>query len=195
MSEYNLEILTFIMFGMVTFSAVFYNGLSLVQKMMLVYMFLFTLHEWEETRFPGGFAKLMLKFFKLKTTPNQIHAAHIPVTILLIIITFVPFFTQYTLLALVPVYLGLFETFIHIIGIKLHKMEKPYTPGLITAMCLGLTSIISLLNLSNNNLLQSWDYVWGILIMFLCFGAMQRTVIAIYGLGYKDLIANLKNNQ
>ena len=31
--------------------------------------------------------------------------------------------------------------------------------------------------------------------MFLCFGAMQRTVIAIYGLGYKDLIANLKNNQ
>lgn len=30
------------MFGMVTFSAVFYNGLSLVQKMMLVYMFLFT---------------------------------------------------------------------------------------------------------------------------------------------------------
>ena len=42
MSEYNLEILTFIMFGMVTFSAVFYNGLSLVQKMMLVYMFLFT---------------------------------------------------------------------------------------------------------------------------------------------------------
>ena len=98
-------------------------------------------------------------------------------------------------MALVPVYLGLFETFIHIIGIKLHKIEKPYTPGLITAMCLGLTSIISLLNLSNNNLLQSWDYVWGILIMFLCFGAMQRTVIAIYGLGYKDLIANLKNNQ
>ena len=81
MREYNLEILTFIMFGMVTFSAVFYNGLSLVQKMMLIYMFLFTLHEWEETRFPGGFAKLMLKFFKLKATPNQIHAAHIPVTI------------------------------------------------------------------------------------------------------------------
>ena len=67
--------------------------------------------------------------------------------------------------------------------------------GLITAMCLGLTSIIALLNLSNNNLLQSWDYVWGILIMFLCFGAMQRTVIAIYGLEYKDLIANLKNNR
>ncbi len=192
MREYNLEILTFIMFGMLTFSALFYNCLNLVQKTMLVYMFLFTLHEWEETRLPGGFAKLMLKFFKLKATPTQIHAAHIPVTVLLIIITFVPFFTQYTLLTLVPVYLGLFETFIHIIGIKLHKMEKPYTPGLITALCLGLTSIIAMINFSSNHLLQSWDYVWGLLIMFICFGAMQRTVIAIYGLGYKDLIDNLK---
>ena len=160
---------------------------------MLVYMFLFTLHEWEETRLPGGFAKLMLKFFKLKATPTQIHAAHIPVTVLLIIITFVPFFTQYTLLTLVPVYLGLFETFIHIIGIKLHKMEKPYTPGLITALCLGLTSIIAILNFSRNNLVQNGDYLWGLLLMFICFGAMQRTVISIYGLGYKDLIANFKN--
>ena len=193
MREYTLEILTFLMFGMVTFSAVFYNSLNLVQKLMLAYMFLFTLHEWEERRFPGGFAKLMLKFFKLKATPSQIEAAQIPVTILLILITFVPFFYPYALLALVPVYLGLFETFIHIIGIKLHKMEKPYTPGLITALCLGLTSIIAILNFSRNNLVQNGDYLWGLLLMFICFGAMQRTVISIYGLGYKDLIANFKN--
>ena len=38
MREYNLEILTFIMFGMVTFSAVFYNGLSLVQDDVSLYV-------------------------------------------------------------------------------------------------------------------------------------------------------------
>ena len=88
----------------------------------------------EETRFPGGFADLMVKFFRVKASVNQIAAAHIPVAVLLIVITFVPFFTQLPVLALVPIYLGLFETFIHLVGIKLHKMEKPYTPGMVTGI-------------------------------------------------------------
>ena len=128
MKKYNLEMLTLIMFGMVSCCAVFYNQLGLIQRIMIGYMFLFTLHEWEETRFPGGFAKLMSRFFGLEVTQDKENASHIPVVVLLIVITFIPFFTQSSLLALVPVYLGLFEAFIHIVGIKIHKMKKPYTP-------------------------------------------------------------------
>ena len=192
MKKYNLEIITFIMFGMVSFSAIFYNQFTLIQKIMIGYMFLFTLHEWEETRFPGGFAKLMSKFFGLEVTQDKEDASHIPVVVLLILITFVPFFTQSPLLALVPVYLGLFEAFIHIVGIKIHKMKKPYTPGLVSALLLCVESVSVLIIFSKNQFLQSAGYVWGILLMFLCFALMQRTVIAIFGLGYKDLIANVK---
>ena len=91
MKKYNLEMLTLIMFGMVSCCAVFYNQLGLIQRIMIGYMFLFTLHEWEETRFPGGFAKLMAKFFGLEVTQDKENASHIPVVILLIVITFVPF--------------------------------------------------------------------------------------------------------
>lgn len=159
---------------------------------MIGYMFLFTLHEWEETRFPGGFAKLMSKFFGLEVTQDKENASHIPVVILLIVITFVPFFTQSPLLALVPVYLGLFETFIHIVGIKIHKMEKPYTPGLVSALLLCVASVSVLTIFLKNELVKGTGYALGILFMFLCFALMQRTVIAIFGLGYKDLIADIK---
>lgn len=91
-----------------------------------------------------------------------------------------------------PVYLGLFETMIHLVGIKLHKMNKPYTPGMITGIMLGITSVIVLVVFSQNMLLSRSGYAWGVPLMILCFAAMQRSVLAIYGLGYKFMIENVK---
>ena len=192
LKKYNLEILTVVFFGTITICAVFSKQLGLIQRIMLGYMFLFTLHEWEETRVPGGVADLMVQFFGVKANPDQIAAAHIPVAVLLLVVTFVPFFAQLPILSLVPIYLGLFETFIHLVGIKLHKMAKPYTPGMITGIMLGITSVIVLVIYSKEQLLSGSGYVWGIPLMILCFAAMQRTVLAIYGLGYKYVIANVK---
>ena len=114
------------------------------------------------------------------------------VVVLLIVITFVPFFTQLPLLALVPVYLGLFEALIHIVGIKIHKMKKPYTPGMVSAILLGISSIVVLTIFSKEQMVQGIEFLWGVLLTFLCFAIMQRTVIAIFDLGYKDMIANMK---
>ena len=192
LKKYNLEILTVIFFSMIIMCIVFCKDLGLIQKIMLGYMFLFTLHEWEEMRIPGGFADLMVKFFGVKVNSEQIAAAHIPVAVLLLVITFVPFFTQLPILALVPIYLGLFEAFIHIVGIKLHKMDKPYTPGMATGIILGITSVIVLITYSKEQLLSISGYIFGIPLMIICFAAMQRTVLAIYGLDYKFMMANIK---
>ena len=194
LKKYNLEILTVIFFGMIIMCIVFCKDLGSIQKIMLGYMFLFTLHEWEEMRIPGGFADLMVKFFGVKVNSEQIAVAHIPVAVLLLVITFVPFFTQLPILALVPIYLGLFEAFIHIVGIKLHKMDKPYTPGMATAIILGITSVIVLITYSKEPLLSISGYIFGIPLMIICFAAMQRTVLAIYGLDYKFMMANIKKN-
>ena len=190
--KYNLEIMTVIFFGTITICAVFGSQLGLIQRIMLGYMFLFTLHEWEETRFPGGFADLMVKFFGVKADSDLTAKAHIPVAVLLLVITIVPFFTQVPTLSLVPVYLGLFETLIHLAGIKIHKMDKPYTPGMVTGIMLGITSIAVLVIYAKKQLMNGSGYAWGIPLTILCFAAMQRTVLAIYGLGYKFVIANVK---
>ena len=119
--KYHLELLTLVMVAMIGFAMVFVPELTLIQKFMLAYMLLYTFHEWEENRFPGGFSKLMAKFFGLDVTKEKEELSHIPVAVLLIAITFVPFFWQNNILALIPVYLGIFEALVHVAGIKLHK--------------------------------------------------------------------------
>ena len=191
--KYNLEIMTAIFFGVMTFCSVFVKDLSLIQRIMLGCMFLYTLHEWEESRFPGGFMDLMAKFFGVRISSEQAAASHIPVAVFLLVIMLVPFFTQLPILALVPVYLGLFEMFIHIAGIRIHRMKKPYTPGMITGIILGIVSAAVLITFSKERLLSGSGYAWGALITILCFVAMQRTVLAIYGLSYKSVMTNVKN--
>ena len=192
MKKYNLEILSLIMFGMISACAVFFKQLGLVQRVMLGYMFLFTLHEWEENRIPGGFSELMAKLFGIRITSEQEAASRIPVAVLLILITFVPFFTQSGLIALIPVYLGIFEAIVHLAGIKLHRMDKPYTPGLITALCMCAASVCVLIVFSRQQIVRGAEYGWGVLLMILSFIAMQRSVIAIFGLSYKDLAKTAK---
>ena len=172
---------------------IFVPELSVVQKFMLAYMLLYTLHEWEENRFPGGFSKLMAKFFGLELSGEREKMAHIPVAVLLVVITFVPFFWPNGIIALVPVYLGVFEALVHVAGIKLHKMSKPYTPGMVTALALLALSVYTLVVFSKQGIVSGADYVFGFLCMVLCFVAMQRTVISIFGLGYKDIIAKAKS--
>lgn len=141
---------------------------------------------------PGGFSKLMAKFFDIRLTQEKEDASHIPVSVLLIVITFVPFFTQSGLIALIPIYLGIYEAIVHIAGIKLHKMKKPYTPGMITALLLLVASVFSLVIFSTQQIVRGAEFGWDVLLMFLSFFIMQRTVIAIFGLGYKDLASVIK---
>ena len=191
--RYNLEVFSFLMLLMIGFSMILIPELTVMQKYLLGYMFLYTLHEWEESRLPGGFSKLMAKFFGLELTKEKEKLAHIPVAVLLIVITIVPFFVQNPVIVLVPVYLGIFEAVVHVVGIKLHKMSKPYTPGMVTALALLALSICALVSFAKHDLVSGKDYVIGVLCMFVCFASMQRTVIAIFGLGYKDIIAKAKS--
>ena len=152
-------------------------------------MFLFVLHEWEENRFPGGFANLMTKFFGIPADREKLEWAHIPVSVLLIVVLLIPYlFDSIAMLTLIPAFLGVLEGFIHIVGIKLHKMTKPYTPGMVTALCLLALSVWVFWNFSSMQLVSGTDSILGDVCMILAFAGMQRTVIAIYGLHYSDLI-------
>ena len=186
--KYNLEMLTAIMVVIIV-TTVCLPDLSLVRKILAVYMFLFILHEWEEIRFPGGFANLMTKFFGISPNREQLEWAHVPVAVLLIVILLIPYlFDSVAMLTLIPAFLGVFEGFIHIVGIKLHKMKKPYTPGMVTAICLLAVSIWVFWTFASMHLVSGKDFILGAVCMILAFACMQRAVISMYGLHYIDLI-------
>lgn len=190
--KYNLEFLTALMVVVMVITFCLPSP-SLVRKVLAVYMLLFILHEWEEMRFPGGFANLMTKFFGISTSREKLEWAHVPVSVLLAVIVLIPYlFDSVPMLTLIPAFLGICEGLIHVIGIKLHKMTKPYTPGMITALCLLVTSVWVFWTFASTHLVSGTDFILGAVFMILAFACMQRTVIAIYGLHYSDLIESAK---
>lgn len=193
LKKYNLELLTALMFGMVTLSAVLHPTSSLNQKILLIYMFLFTLHEWEENRFPGGFTNIMEGMIGKKFSDDAKQMSHIPVLVLLLLIHIIPYiFDSIVWLTLIPVCLGIFEGFVHTMGVKLSKAKKFYTPGMITAYCMLAFSIFVIYYFISHSMATGKDFCLGFLCMFASFAIMQNRVLAINGIKYSDMLAIMK---
>ena len=127
--KYNLEIMSCIFAVMVVVGVSNWAELSALRQMTIIFMILYTLHEWEESRFPGGFYRIF--FGQCTVDPNiSEEKLHFPVAVYLLIILFVPFiFDNMVVFALIPLVLALFEGFIHTAGIVIHQIKKPYSPG------------------------------------------------------------------
>ena len=194
--KYNLEILTTLMFAFVSIVAIFNNTPSITQKMLVADVFLFTLHEWEENRFPGGFVKIMEGMIGKKFSDDAKELSHIPVIILLLLIHIVPYiFDSVVFLSLVPVFLGVFEGFVHTMGVKLSKAKKFYTPGMGTAYMMLGVSIFNICYLAVNKMITGTDVLLGFVCMFVSFAIMQNRVLAINGISYKDMLNIIKTKK
>ena len=88
--NYNLEILTAVLVIVFGVSLFFWNSLTLAGKALLGFMVLYTLHEWEESRFPGGFYDLFFGGFGVEITASEARM-HLPVAIYILIMLLVPF--------------------------------------------------------------------------------------------------------
>lgn len=193
LGKYNLELLTVIMLAMVAITAVRLPDVSIVRRILAVYMVLFTLHEWEETRYPGGFSAMMQKLMGVQFDADAEKQSHIPVFVLLLTILIIPYLLDSVIvLALIPVFLGLFECFVHVVGIKVHKTKRPYTPGMVTALCMLIVSVYAIYYYAAHDLAGGKDFLLGAICMVASFAVMQNRVLAICGVGYRDMAAAMK---
>ena len=192
--KYNLELLTTLMFTFVAMVAIFNTAPSLTQKMLVAYVFLFTLHEWEENRFPGGFVNIMEGMIGKKFSEDAKELSHIPVIILLLLIHIIPYFLDSVVfLTLIPVFLGVFEGLVHTMGVKLSKSKNFYTPGMGTAYMMLALSVFNIYYLITNKMITGKDCLLGIVCMFVSFAVMQNRVLAINGISYKDMLNIIKS--
>lgn len=160
---------------------------------MLVYVFLFILHEWEEMKYPGGFADLISNMLKIEINEDIKRATRIPTSILLLTFTITPFILHNYILAIMPlVCLGAFEGLVHIFAIKLFHLNRPYSPGFVTAELQLLTSVIFFIYTLKHNMLTLSDVIIGLVIMIVCFVIMQKTITMQVGFKYSNLPKILK---
>lgn len=187
-AKYNLEVLTFIMVTFIVCVAAFYPTLTIIQRFMIGFMWLFSLHEWEEGRYPGGFVNLIGgKLLKMEVGKETANLSRIPTMILLLGFTIVPFFFDNVWwLVPLPVYLSIFEGLVHIAGIKIFRMMKPYTPGLITALAELVVGGCCLAFIITSCSVEWWEYVVAVVLYFACFMFMQSRLTKLIGIRYRD---------
>ena len=189
---YALEIYTVISILVLVIAGIV-GDLSILQKFVLVYIFLFILHEWEEMKYPGGFADLIAKMIGVDISEDMKRASRIPTSILLLTFTITPFvLSQYPITILPLAFLGLFQGVVHILAIKLFKCPRCYSPGFVTAEIQSVVTIILFTYLIKNNILSGIEYLIGGLIMFACIIVMQKTITMMIGYKYSDVFKNIK---
>ena len=190
--SYALEIYTVISMAALVVAGII-GDLSVLQKFVLVYIFLFVMHEWEEMHYPGGFADLIANMIGVKLNVDMKKMSRIPTSILLLTFTLTPLILHKYPLAILPLaFLGLFEGIVHILAIRLFKCPKFYSPGFVTAEIQAIVSIILFAYLVKAHLVTCTDFIIGLLIMVACFVIMQKTLTVMIGYKYSDLPKMLK---
>jgi len=185
--RYALEIYTVLaMLFMVATS--FMNGLSTIRLFVVVFNFLFILHEWEEGAYPGGFVDLISSLIEVDLTDDLRRASRIPTGVFLVAVTLLPFiFDSIPLFSVTIAVFGCFEGFVHVMGIKIFGLKKKYTPGMVTALMEAVVGIGLICYLAVNHLAAWYDYLGGILLFFICFASMQKTLTLMVGIRYRDM--------
>ena len=91
--------------------------------------------------------------------------------------------------------LSFFEAFIHTVGIKIHRLTKPYTPGLVTAWCMAAVGVVAVITLNRTGMAAAKDYVLGAVFWLLSFVCMDIVIIAGFGKSPAEILATVKGQR
>lgn len=187
-TKYHLEIFTAFVFLLTAADALLFRRLSAGRRIINLFMLLAVLHEWEEKRYPGGFYDLMIQKLHASFSREALERAGCIVIAYWLLITLVPFvFDRVAALLLIPVALNFFEAFIHTAGIFIHHTKKPYTPGMLSAWMMGISSAAVVAFLERNALVTASDYVVGTSLMIGSFLLMDVLIIRSAGMTFSDI--------
>ena len=191
--KYNLEIMSCILAMIIVAGVMNWEVLSLSRRMTLIFMVLYTLHEWEESRFPGGFYRIF--FSKCTINPNvSEERMHLPVAVYLLIILLTPFiFDNMVVFALVPLVLALFEGVIHTAGIVIHQLKRPYSPGMITAWIMFVYAILMTHRVNAELELGVLEWILGVVLTVVSFIIMETRFMKGVGITIKEFQTNMRN--
>ena len=191
----NIYILTLAGIAVAAYMALSWDVMPAGQKALGLFVAGIVLHEWEETRFPGGFFELMMKKFGVEGySEEQVGLAHGCVAIAIVLFAFVPFllWEQAPWLAGVPAILGFFEAVIHIAGIRIHDLKRPYSPGMATALLCLLPASICIVVFAMSDV-PAWQWLLAVLCYLIIFAGMEIGVWSSFGVDPRTIPSRMKD--
>lgn len=170
-----------------------WSSLSLVRKIVNVFAVLSVLHEIEEKYWPGGFLDLMLKKLKINIMDFDSQTAKLYVVILWLVYIFLGYvFDNIIFFVMMTVVLSIFEAFIHTVGIKIHKLSKPYTPGLVSAWLMAIVAIYAVIQFNKLNMIHPADYIIGFVLFVITFAMLAYQTFSLTGLNISETMGRIK---
>lgn len=196
MKHYALEIYTVVAMLLIALVAMFAGELTVIQQFAVWVSFLCILHEWEEGRYPGGFLNLIqANLLQRELDEETKRGSRLVTAVFIFAMTIVPYFLgdRIPMFVVASASFCIFEGIIHVVGIKIFSLKKPYTPGLVTAEIELVSGVCMIVWLAVNHIGAWYDYTFGPFVFLACFVCMQRTLMSMVGgIGYKDVLGNVK---
>jgi sulfite exporter TauE/SafE len=78
--------------------------------------------------------------------------------------------------------------------IKVFRLNRKYTPGMITVLCLFVLSIFNLCRVIQENIISLWQYAVGLLIIIAGLFLMARSGMAANGINIVEVPKMIKKN-
>lgn len=191
--KYNLQIFILIVAILTIYDLANWNSLSLVRKLVNVFAVLGILHEIEEKYWPGGFMELMLKKLKVNISDFDTETANMNVVIFWLVYLFLGYvFDNMIFFVMMTVVLSLFEAFIHTAGIKIHKLDKAYTPGLVTAWLMAIVAVYAIIQFNSLNMIHPTDYIIGFVLFVITFIMLASRTYSLAGLSMGEVMSRIR---
>lgn len=179
--------------GVMVYLVIFWSEMPIMQRTVGLIFVGLVCHVWEEMRYPGGFAELMMS--RLNFAIPNMDVAHGIVAAYVLYLVFVPlFFPHIVWLAMASLVLGVLEAVAHVAMIKILRLKRPYSPGLATAVVLLLPiSLFGITYVVQHHLMQPWEWAYALLYMIVGLAIAQGTVVRMSGLKYGEFLKRVKS--
>ena len=186
----NIHLMTLIFVGWAAWAICHWDTLLLVQKLTLGLYAWLIVHEYEEG-YKGRFFDLMLgrvMGIDYRTlTPGVVHIAQ--ALYITTVFSVALLFPHRLWLIFAVLILGLFEGFVHNMGIFLFRL-KGVSPGWWTAMLMCAYSIWAIVVINRNITYDGIEWLWGVLMFIGCFLCMEILFQKLIG----NTLANIKSS-
>ena len=193
LKKYNIYVFIVLIALLTIYDFLNWDSISMVRKLVNLFAILAVLHEIEEKYWPGGFHNLMLKKIKVDINDFDLGSANLIVFIfLLVYIALGYIFDNLVFFFIMAIILSIFEALIHSAGIKIHNLDKPYTPGLLTAWLMAIAAIYSIIQLNKYGLASPFDYLIGVILFIISFLILQSQVFKVIGISRKEAIIRVR---
>lgn len=191
LKKYNMHIFIAIVAVLTAYDLLNWDGISIVRKLVNLFAVLGVLHEIEEKYWPGGFHKLMLKKFEINADDFDVESANFAVFVFWMVYLALGYiFDNMVFFFLMTIVLSIFEAFIHTAGIKIHNLNKPYTPGMVTAWLMAIAAIYSVIRL--NGIAAPIDYLIAIVLFVVSFAILASRIWSSAGITRKDMFEKIR---